>query len=340
VGAGQANLHVTHDPALVRNGKGSLAIEYEASGSKPALFLLPVSSSLAGMKSLSMWLRADKATATAIFLNEKEGGRYAALVWLDPLVWQRIELTPEDFTLATGPGDPKDPDGKLDLDQIQAVGILDVSQIFNAALAESQAPIALEAHSGPQKLLVDDFEVSTDAPSWYKLRKPWVMDDFSHPCLSWLTLGGADLSLDTSGRVIPGNSLKATYQQEPEHFVVMVHQLPPMDLRGATHIAFDIASEKSATIVLSLEELSPGKSQGPRYGTNVEISGGGKPAHREVAISSLELDENGAPDPNKKLDLDQLKSITFVDITAAFTQEEAVNTIHVANVEAVKRDKP
>jgi hypothetical protein len=338
-GAATANIHVIHDPLTVRNGKSALAIEYESSATKPAIAVLPIPGGLAGMKSLSAWLMADSPTAAAIFLSEKEGGRYVAVVWLEPQAWQRIELTPEDFVLAMGPADPKDPDGKLDLDQVQAVGIFDVSQIFSGLLGDSKAPIAVDVHGGAHKLLVDDFEVGTETPSWYKPRTPFQIDNFLHPGVGWLTLGGVDFKLDTDGKVIPGNCLQASYQQTPDRFVVMIRPLPPMDLRTATHIAFDIASDKASTLVLSLEEIVPGKDQGPRYSTNFEVEGGGKPAHREIALSSLEIDQNGPPDPTGKLDLEKLKSLTLVDITAAFTQQESVNTIHLAHVEAVKKTK-
>lgn len=334
-----ATIHVTHDPLTVRNGNGALSIEYDGSAGKPALAVLPVSTSLAAMKSLRLWLMADSPTAAAIFLTEKEGGRYGAIVWLEPQVWERIELTPEDFILATGPDDPKDPDGKLDLDKIQAIGVFDLSQVFSTMFGDSQAPIAIAIHGGPHKLLLDDFEVSAETPSWYKPRAPFLIDNFTHPCVDWFTLGGVDLKVATDGKVIPGNSLEATYQQTPERFVVMVHELPPTDLTGATHIAFDIASDKSSTLVLSFEENVPGKARGPRYSTNIEVAGGGKPSHREVAVSSFELDANGPADPKGKLDLDKLKSLSLVDITAAFTQQETVNTLHLANVEAIKKPK-
>ena len=77
-------------------------IEYEASATEPGVALLPVAQALTGMKSVSLWAMADSPTAATVVLNEKAGGRYAAMVWLEPMEWQRIELTPEDFVLAGG----------------------------------------------------------------------------------------------------------------------------------------------------------------------------------------------------------------------------------------------
>jgi hypothetical protein len=338
-GPSPATIKAIHDPLTVRNGKGALSVEYEGSAAKPAILALPVPHGLAGMKSLRAGLMVDSPTAAAIFLSEKEGGRYSAVVWLEPHVWEQVELTPDDFILGTSPADPKDPDGKLDLDQINAVGILDLSQVFPGMFGDTNAPLAIDLHSGKHKLLMDDFEIGTDSPSWYKPRTALEIDRFVHPSLLWFTLGGADLKLDTDGKVIPGNSLEATYQQSAERFVVIPHELPPMDLSKATHLAFDIASEKPSTIIFAFEEVAPGKERGPRYSANVEVDGGGKPAHREVALSSFALDQNGAPDPGGKLDRTKLKSISLVDITAAITGQEAVNTIHLANLQAITKSK-
>ncbi len=332
-GPESAHISITHDPALVKVGKGALAFEYEASAESPAAALLPLTKSIGGARSIQFWLMAESATAAAVVLNERHGGRYIAIVWLEPRTWQRVELTPEDFILGQSATDPKDPDGKLDLDQVQAVAILDISQIFNPALAEGKAPLAIVPHSGPQKLWLDSFEISADVPAWYHSRAPYSIDDFAHPQADWMTFGGADLK-------ISGHMLEASYEQLEDRFAMMVHALPPMDLTGAGYLAFEIASDKPAHLIISLQEQSPGKNEGPRYNAEMELPGDGKFTRRQLAFSSFELSDDSPDDPDGKLDLNQLRSIGILDVYGAYTQSTGVNTIRIRNIEAVKSPAP
>jgi hypothetical protein len=242
-----------------------------------------------------------------------------------------VELTPEDFVLAQNANDPKDPDGKLDLDQVEAIGVIDVSQILSGALGKNAANIAVVTHDGPRKLFIDDFDVSSDRPAWFHPRAPYQIDSFEHPQLEWFTLGGPDLKLDTSQKVIKGDALESSYVQMADAFVLVVRQLPAVDFTGATHLAFDAASDNDAHLLFVLEQQGPA---GARFHADVEIKGDGKAQHRAGALSAFQPDEN-ATDLGK-LDLSKLKSIAFLDITAAYTGESGENTIRLGNVEMVK----
>jgi hypothetical protein len=334
-GSDSARVRITHDAAQVKNGKGALEFDYESSSTKPAVAILPVTESMGmqKMQSIGLWMMAESATAAAISLIEKQGGRYVAIFWLAPHSWQRVELTPEDFVLAQNATDPKDPDGKLDLDQIEAVGVIDVSQILNGALGKNAANLAVVTHSGPRKLFIDDFEVSSDRPAWFHPRGPYQIDSFEHPQLNWFTLGGPDLKSDTSRKVIAGSALESSYVQMADAFVLVVHQLPAVDFTGATHLAFDAASLSDAHLLFVLEQQGPG---GARFHVDVEVKGGGNAQHREVPLSAFQPDENASATLGAKLDLSNLKSIAFLDITAAYTGESEENTIRLGNVEMVK----
>jgi hypothetical protein len=332
---GESKIQITHDPSLVKNGKGSLEFRYEASGAKPSIAVLPARRSLTGMKSLNLWLMSDAETVAAVALIEENGGRYAANFWLEANTWQRVELTPEDFVLMTGANDPKDPDGRLDLDQIKAIAIVDVSQMFVATGFDTHAPIAVADHSGPHTLWMDDFEVSPNAPSWDAVKAAFLIDDYRAPQINWFSMGGASLKLDSSGSVMKGNTIRIDCNQMSDRFVIVTHMLPAMDLRGATHLAFDIVSDKVAHLILALQEKSD-EGEGPRYHIDLEVPGGNKAVHRELAFSAFELAEDGPKDPDHKLDLDKLKAFSIVNVTAAYTGEDSINTIRIGKMEAIK----
>jgi hypothetical protein len=120
-----------------------------------------------------------------------------------------------------------------------------------------------------------------------------------------------------------------------DRFAIVMHPLPAMDLTGATHVAFDIAAEKPAHLILSIQEKSAA-GEGPRYGVDFEVTGGNKVEHREVAFASFELDDKGPPDPDHKLDLDKLKLFSIVNVTGAYTGEDSMNTIRIGKIDAVK----
>ncbi len=327
--------------AQVKSAKQPTVFDYDGASKNPVIAMLPVPDSLRGMKSLRFRFKAKSATALGIALNETEGGRYAAIFWLKPDVWQSVELVPEDFILGDLPTDPKDPDGKLDLDQVHGIALVDISEALGAMIAATSAPIMVAEREGPQKLSMDGFEVSTETPAWYKPRDAYGIDGFAHPQLDWFTFGGADLDLDTSGKVITGNALQANYEQQESRFPILLRVLPPMKLAGATHLTFDVASDKDADLIIVLQEEGQGKSEGPRYHTQVHVKGGGKAAHRQIAFSAFEFEGEGAADPSGKLNLDKLKTIAVLDITGAVTQQPGVvNTLRIGNIAAVKTTAP
>jgi hypothetical protein len=281
---------------------------------------------------VQFWLKTSSSVAVAVALNEKEpGGRYVAVVWSPANTWQRVQLALSDFALSDGPNDPKDPDGKLDPENIQGIGIVDVSQLFSSAAGAPPVPIVIDARTGRQSIFLDDFEISSEAPP--NGAGPSVIDSFDRPFLRWMTLGGADLSVENLGEA-PG--MRARYQQIEDRLVVILRPLPKTDFRGSQRLAFDIASDHDAQLVLAFEERSPGKQQGPRYATTVDILGGGKPEHRSIVLSAFDHDPNSADDPNGRLDLDQIKSISLVDITATATQETAKNSLWISAIRMEK----
>ncbi|MGI8992300.1 MAG: hypothetical protein ACR2I2_22315 [Bryobacteraceae bacterium] len=339
---GVATLRVTRDPVNVKTGKFALEFEYTAEPRDFSVALLPLTDvSFAGVKTIRFWLKTDSPTAIAVILSEKEpgGGRYSAIVWSPKQQWRQIELTPADFSLGEEPNDPEDSNGRLDLDRLQAVAIVDVSQIFSAVKPNPDLAIAIDPHIGKHTLFIDDFDVLDTAPASNALNKSdgVLIDNFPHQYVDWLTLGGADLSLDISGKPLAEHAMKAVYQQAEGNYVVLVHKLGPLDLSKTNRLAFDIASDKPAQLVISFEERNPGKRQGPRYNVDIEVPGGGKSDRREVALGAFQLDQNGPPDSNAKLDLDKIKTISILDVTGAYTHESAKNTLWIGNIQAVAR---
>jgi hypothetical protein len=310
----------------VRVAEGALTLDYSV-GNGVAVAILPLGGTdLSKMDAVRFWVKTDVPTAVAVLMNEKKpGGDYTAVCWSSGNTWQRVELTPADFHLNVGPNDAADPDGKLDLDAVQSMGVVDLSTIFGAK-PNSGSPIVVESHLGKHSLFIREFELV--AGNGAAKREKASIDSFATPQLQWFTMGGAELKPDGAG-------MRAVYQQKEEKSVALLRQIAHVDLRGRESLAFDVASEKPAELLLSFEELAPGKQQGPRYTLTFEVQGGGKVEHREILLSAFEHAPDGPDDPNGKLDLDQLKMLSILDITANFSHETVRNSLWIGNIRGV-----
>ena len=121
--------------ATVHKTSNTISMDYRVAPGQLGLAILQTPEGrLAGMTRLQFRVRSDVDTMLAVMLSEKKpGGDYTALFWSPKDQWQQVDLTPADFSVNDGPKDPKDPDGRLDLDQVQAVAVFDAGQLFSQA---------------------------------------------------------------------------------------------------------------------------------------------------------------------------------------------------------------
>jgi hypothetical protein len=337
---GNGTLRVTRETADTREGKPSLALDYEIGPKKFGAAILPVGpNTLAVMGQVHFWLKTDYPTTVAVILSEKGGGNYTAMAWSPGGGWQEIKIEPRDFTLGERANDPPDPDGKLDLDQLQGVGLADLGQLFGAAPADSPMPIALSRHPGKHTLLVSCFEIlGNAAESTSEDKDQFVVDQFNAPQVSWFNPGAVPLRLDTSRDHAPGPAMEMAYNDDGGTIVYISRNLPPRIADKITHISFDIASEKPAQFMFTLQEKGFGKGEGPRYHTTVEVRGGGKPDHRDLALSAFVVDPNGPSDPAGALNIGQAKSLGIGDISANASAMHGPNKIWLSNLRLTTRE--
>lgn len=220
-----ASLRAAHEEPDRREAKPSLAFDYEIGPKKFAAAILPVEpGALAGLDQIHFWVKTDIPTSLVVTLNEKGGGNYAAMAWSPGSVWQEVRLETRDFALGDKGNDPPDPDGKLDVDQVKAIAVADLAQIFGAAPRNPSMPIALADHAGKHTLLINGFEVlSGNSPRKDNL----VIDQFDAPQLSWMSPGGAIFHLDNSRDHAPGPAMEVDYTRAPNALVLFARNLPP-----------------------------------------------------------------------------------------------------------------
>lgn len=296
---------------------GTLEFDYVLAPKHLAAMVMPAPPELAQAALIHLSVKADHSTAMAVLLNEKKpgGGNYTAWFWAPAGEWQTVDLTPADFSVTDGEGDPVDADGKLDLDAVESIGILDLTQFFGTVKAETPLPVRMAEASGSHKVLVKDFEVLASSSSRGTA--------FDRGFLDWVSPGGMDLKLSQTGNPLGVRALEASYDHREGEFDLLLRREGTARPAGApkpSRIVFDVASERETTLVVSLETRKPGGGSGPRYTMQIFPPGG-----REVFHVDLKLADFQGPG---KFDPDQWRTTAILDITDA----EIANRLWIGEV--------
>jgi hypothetical protein len=282
--------HFTEGPeGWISNGLGtlsaaesSLTFRYQVGANKPAIAVLPVATVPFGkMKSIRFEVRTDSAFAVALMLAEKKpgGGNYTSVIWSNGGDWQSVVLTPGSFTMNDGATDPVDPDGQLDLDQVQNIALLDFSQFLGALVKDSQ--IDVEPHEGPHFISIRNFQILPDAPA---ASEPWS---------GWFSSGAVTIATE-------GTATAIHYRQKEGLWSSFTHLMQPPDFAGATHLSMDVQSARDVQLIISIRDATG------RHNIDFAVPAGSRPEHREVLLSVL--------DP-AGLNIAAIRSITILDIT-------------------------
>jgi hypothetical protein len=314
IGAG-GSVRVTHEPGQTHSGNSALAFTYEVKRGQISAAVMPAPPAMARMQRLRLWVKTDRDTPVAVLLSETKpgGGNYTAWFWSPANAWQQIDLTPADFVLADGPQDPKDADGKLDLDQLQAVGVLDLASFFPAPSAQA----------GPRTMWIDDFEaIAGPAPAEESAMR---IDNFDRGFLPWISTGAMELKLAQADNPLREPALEARYEQRDNPLPVLLRRIANYDLAKAARLDFDVASDEETTLVVALEVKRPDAAQGPRFTLPIF-----PPGKREVFHVSVKLEDFQG---QGKLDPAQLKTLIVTDPAGAGDAVGTHNRIWIGKVE-------
>ncbi len=334
---GGGSLRATKKPAEMHAGANSLAFDYEA-GKKMSVMVLPTESALEGMTSMRFWLKTDVSTPVAVFLAErKPGGDYSTYFWSPKDKWQQIVLQPSDFTANDGAGDPVDPDGKLDLDAVQGIGLLDLKLMFGVMGANQQMPFPVDLLTGAHTLLISDFQIATSEPEPAPSGTGVTIDAFDRPFAQWMNLGGMDIAIRPGENPLQKPALEAVYKQTPGKMALLNRRLGSEDLSRCDRLAFDIASRSDAQIAVSVEMLKKA-GKGSRYTYLIEVKGDSKKQTVTIPFTEFALDENSPPDPAGKFDPTKIRSLSLLDVTGVTATEAVPNTLWLADVRALYKN--
>lgn len=323
-----AKVSLVTDAAHVREGKSALRFDYGVSkGAFNLMFAQVPPSALEKAKSFSFWVKTDYAAPLVMILQEKEGGRYLALFTVLANRWQQVELSVSDFALTEGPDDPKDPNNRLDMDQVEGIALADLSQFFaqtDAALVE-----AFGLQSGPHTLYLDDLKVNEAAlPGSFSVINGDVrFDTFARPQLSWMAVGGARLSV-VADKPLEGKALQADYRSAAGKIVAVVKPIRRGILTGTSKLTLSMASAKPTKIVIQVEERDGGK-----YNMVVDLPGDSEVKNLSFPFADF-TPADDSRDSNNRLDLDQVHQVVFLDASGFLGVAEQENTLWINKLRA------
>jgi hypothetical protein len=319
------------DGSEIRDTDVGMRFSYDVAPRKLSGAVIGAPQGFERMRSIRFSVETDHDTAMAVLLSEKKpgGGNYAAWFWAPAHVRQQVELTPADFSITDGAGDPLDADGKLDLDQVEGMGIFDLAQFFLAMPGHPDFPVAMNIAGGRHSATLEDFAViAGPEPPPAAGGKVVTLDSFDRSFLDWVALGGMKLELSPAGNPLGKRAMQASYRQRDGQLTLLVRRVGNPALSKAKRLEFDIASEREVTLVIALEmkKQGPGGGEGPRFSLPIYPPGGKELFHVALDLSDFK-GPSGAFDPA------QWRSIAILD-PAAGGGADAANTIWIGNMEA------
>jgi len=244
--------------------------------------------------------------------------------------WNEMRFAVEDFILSTNPGDPKDPDGKLDIEQVDSIAVTDYSQwLAGGGKGELQEKL-FPYRRGDHVMYLDDVEALTDVQPELTPKKgeDTVVDSLERPQPSWVPLGSVKMLSIEESKPLKGKSLKIEYKVTPDMFGAVTKNLTRPLFTQNDKIGFSVASLKPIRLLVQVEDR-----QGGRYNTTLNLLGDSDP--REVIIAWKEL--SIAPDSKTKVSLDPAKIVRlfFMDITGAIDTVTQENTLWINSLRSV-----
>jgi len=339
-----AKISLTREADNVKQGHAALRFDYQVAPEQlNAMLLTGEVGAAANIKSFRFWVKADYETNLVMVLQEHESGRYMAQFHAPANQWQRVELGLKDFMLSNDKDDPKDPNGKLDMDMVEAVAIGDLSQLFVQAKDENLKKL-FGVKTGPHAFFLDDFWASDQAlppTPGVDAQDPAIIDAFTAPQLAWLMVNGTRLVRVTSQELaaqgapntVRERGLQAQYHQNAGVPVGLLRGVAPGQLKDMVALKFTVATEKPLVLLVQLEEKSGGK-----YNTTIDLPGQQKPMDIRL-VPKLFGKADDSKDDNNRLDLDQVKQIVFLDLTSLLGQGDGDNQLWLSNLRVEKEEQ-
>lgn len=143
------------DTASVRRGKGAMAYQYNVAEGSVQVLVRPVAvKSLAQASEFRLSIKTSHLSTLLLSLEEQGGGRWAASMVVSPGEWNDLRIPVDSFMLARGKDDPADPNGRLDLDRVRQMSVVDAQAMLVAGAGNMARMFGIP--TGSRRVLMDD----------------------------------------------------------------------------------------------------------------------------------------------------------------------------------------
>lgn len=326
-----AKLSITNDLAYIKESKHALQFNYGINKGEINLAMTTIEpGTLALGRSLSYWVRTDFATTILTALQEKDGGRYLSFSNCPKDRSQKIELNAKDFVLSQEPGDPVDPNGKLDMDQVTAIGIGDLGQLF-IQIDKPEINQFFNIQPGNHVMYIDDLLVSRTAFAETALPAGQIwLDSLVHPQVSWIAIGNPNVSAVQPDLKGP-HMLQLVYHLSKGKPMGIMKNVPREHLKDIKQVTFKVATDKATTLFVQLETRDGNKFNAP-----LSLDAGlDKPRDITLKYGDFTVGQD-SKDPNASLDMSKVKTMMLVDISSMQEDKTVDNTLRVWDLKAAK----
>ncbi len=326
-----AKISISHAAADLKEGKGSLKLDYTVKKGDTNVLVLPFQPpSLAKMQSLHFWVKLDHAASLMLTVSEKDGDSYQEMIACPAKGWQEVSVALSDLALNEDKGAAKDPDGKLHPDRIEGIGLIDadcyLAQIFG------DVPI-LNIASGAHTLYLSSFTINeTVLPSAPAVPAGELqLTSLLRPQVDWLVVGGMTAQKSTE-KPLSGASIKTTYTQSKGKVFALLKGIRLGSFAGVTQLNFTAASTAPTKLMIQVEQTN-----GNKFNSIVDTAGNSEVKNFSLNLADFTLDSD-SKEPNSKMDLAQVKQLLIIDIGGALAEiQDTSNTLWINNVRAVKK---
>lgn len=292
-------LRRTSNAPDVREGEGALEMSYVFIEGQLPLVLREVGS-LEGAGGISAWFKASRDALVVLLIGEKdEGERFTLPVYLPAQKWTKVVANLEDFQLAD---DSPVRNGDIDLDNVAAVGFVDVLPAFVRGEAMEYL---FGPRTGTNVVWLDEFQIVEGKPAEGRLNGGGLVDAFNRPFSSWLPLLGITLTPSAS------TGMRVYYRREPNRFYAMLRSVSPGTLSGGKELVLRARAPQEIRLALGLEE-----TDGEKWQAIGQLPGGNEVAEVVFRFSEMQKSEDSGS-ADGKLSPEKVKLVTLVDLTEA-----------------------
>ncbi|HEY3396876.1 MAG TPA: hypothetical protein VGM19_04375 [Armatimonadota bacterium] len=332
-----AIIGLTSVQADVYQGTSSLELQYTYQNAPPpapppagGAAAPPIDGSLfhqlpqgaAGMTAVSLALKTSYSVNIMVGLMKANGGVYLAPIFSPAGEW-RSHLLP--LTAFTPLADHPDPDGRLDLGTINAIGFFDASGFLGTQLGK--LPVA-GFTPGPRRLWLDDVRLlAAPAPPATAASVEPVADG----SFRFLVLGGEDwqIAREEAAGARPA-AYRLSYALPAGTALVAFKPLPAGLLADAKGLHLSIRTDRKLAFVVGVEEQ--GKA---RYMHQVTLEPGAVATELALPWSEFQLDP-ATPDADGQLDPGQLTIFSLADLSALASADSLKTTLWLGPVTILK----